>query len=506
MVTDRQVRRLFMLMQTEKTLATAALKAGLDVKTARKYRRLRKLPSEARRPHTWRTREDPFAEVWDEAREQLELNPGLEAKTIYEALQRKYPGRLADGQLRSFQRRVRTWRATEGSPKEVFFSQVHRPGRLCQSDFTHMTSLGVTIAGQRFEHLMYHFVLTYSNWEACTICFSESFESLSEGLQNALWELGGVPAEHQTDRMSAAVCNPAQLGPAGPEDFTRRYQGLLDHYGVAGRKIQAGKANENGDVEQRHHRFKRALDQALLLRGSRDFADRAEYEAFVGQVLSQLNAGRQKRLAEELGMLRSLPQRRLESCKRLRVRVDSGSLIHVDRNVYSVNSRLIGEQVEVRLYVEHLEVWYAQKHVERVPRLRGRGKHRVAYRHIIDWLVRKPGAFENYRYREDLFPSSRFRMAYDALKQTAGARASKAYLRILHLAARETESGVDQAIGWLVDTGQPITPEAVETVVRRGQSIPPPTEVTVDPVDLIDYDDLLPGDTGREGPVAREVA
>ena len=161
MVTDRQIRRLFMLVQTEKTLATAALKAGLDVKTARKYRRLRKLPSEVRRPHTWRTREDPFAEVWDAAREQLELNPGLEAKTVFEAFQRKYPGRLADGQLRSFQRRVRryqcrTWRATAGPPKEVFFSQVHRPGRLCQSDFTHLTSLEVTLAGQRFEHLMYH--------------------------------------------------------------------------------------------------------------------------------------------------------------------------------------------------------------------------------------------------------------------------------------------------------------------------------------------------------------
>ena len=157
MVTDRQVRRWFMLMQTENTLATAALKAGLDVKTARKYRRSRRLPSEARRPHTWRTRKDSFADVWDQAREQFELNLGLEAKTVFEALQRKYPGRLADGQLRSFQRRARrhqcrAWRATEGPPEEVFFSQVHRPGRLCQSDFTHLTSLGVTIAGQRFKH------------------------------------------------------------------------------------------------------------------------------------------------------------------------------------------------------------------------------------------------------------------------------------------------------------------------------------------------------------------
>ena len=267
MVTDRQVRRWFGLVQTERTLA----KAGMDEKTARTYRRLGKLPSEVKRPHTWRTRGDPFAEVWDEAREWLASNPGLEAKTLFEALRRQYPGRFQDGQLRTFQRRVRQWRALEGRPKEVFFSQVHHPGRLCQSDFTHCSKLDVTIDGQRFEHLMYHFVLTYSNWESCTICFSESFESLCDGLQNALWELGGVPAEHQTDRLSSAVCRVPN-----PDDFTQRYQALLAHYELKGRAIQAGKANENGDVEQRHHRFKRALEQALLLRGSRDFASRAE--------------------------------------------------------------------------------------------------------------------------------------------------------------------------------------------------------------------------------------
>jgi len=481
-----------MLMQTEKTMATAALKAGLDVKTARKYRRLRKLPSETRRPHTWRTRDDPFAEVWGESREQLELNPGLEAKTVFEALQRKYPGRLADGQLRSFQRRVRTWRATKGPPKEVFFSQVHRPGRLCQSDFTHMASLGVTLGGQRFEHLMYHFVLTYSNWETCTICFSESFESLCDGLQNALWELGGVPAEHQTDRLSSAVCRVPN-----PDDFTQRYQALLAHYGLKGRAIQAGKANENGDVEQRHHRFKRALEQALLLRGSRDFASRADYEAFVRALLKQLNAGRQARLAEEMRALRPLPDRRREAYTRLRVRVDSGSLIHVDRNVYSVNSRLIGEHVEVRLFAEHVEVWYGQKRLEHLPRLRGRNKHRIAYRHIIDWLVRKPGAFENYRYREDLFPTSRFRMAYDTLKETAGAGTNKAYLQILHLAARESEAGVDAALRWLIEHDEPIDPKAVTARVQDQARIPPVTEVEVETADPADYDVLLE---------AREVA
>jgi len=204
MVTDRQVRRLMSLLQAEHSLRVSAEKVGMDRETAGKYRAAGKLPSELRTDHDWRTRSDPFAEVWPWVAEQLSLNAGLEAKTLLEALQRAHPGRFADGQLRTLQRQVKRWRGLEGPGKEVFFAQVHHPGRLCQSDFSHMTKLGVTIGGRSFEHLVYHFVLTYSNWEAFTVCYSESFESLSEGLQNALWELGGVPQRHRTDRLSAA--------------------------------------------------------------------------------------------------------------------------------------------------------------------------------------------------------------------------------------------------------------------------------------------------------------
>jgi len=193
------------LIPREPTLSLAAAKAGMDEKTARKYRRSGQLPSEIQTPHTWRTRSDPFGEVWDEVVRLLEVNPGLQAKTLFEHLQRRYPGRYQDGQLRTLQRRVKVWRATEGPPREVFFPQVHHPGALSQSDFTWLNDLGVTIGGVPFDHLVYHFVLTYSNWETARICFSESFESLSEGLQQALWELGGVPRIHQTDRLSAAI-------------------------------------------------------------------------------------------------------------------------------------------------------------------------------------------------------------------------------------------------------------------------------------------------------------
>ena len=494
MVNDTQVRRLKKLSKTEKTHEVAAAKAGMDEKTARKYLRDGRLPSERRTDRNWRTRPDCFEQVWEEVRQQIDANPGLEAKTLFQELQRKYPGEYADGQLRTLQRRLKQWRATEGPAKEVFFAQQHVAGRLCQSDFTHMTELGSTIGGQSFPHLLYHFVLPYSNWEAITLCYSESFESLSDGLQNALWELGGVPLEHRTDRMSTAVNNMID-----ERAFTDRYGALLRYYRMTGQKIQAGKANENGDVEQRHYRLKRAVEQALLLRGNRDFVSVAVYMEFLRSLLAQLNSGRRERLATEMQYLRTLPERRLESDKRVIARVDSGSLIYVDRNAYSVNSRLIGEQVEARVHAEKIEVWYAGRKVEEMPRLRGRGKHRVDYRHIIDWLVRKPGAFENYRYREELFPTSRFRMAWDALREVAPLRANKRYLELLKVAAEEGEARADDALRSLLEQGElgegKLNGEALRALLQ--QSVPSPTRIAVADVALESFDELLGGAEGR---------
>jgi hypothetical protein len=333
---------------------------------------------------------------------------------------------------------------------------------------------------------VYHFVLTYSNWETATICFSESFESLSDGLQNALWELGGVPAEHRTDRLTAAVHKTEH-----PEEFTQRYEAMLRHYRLTGQRIQAGQANENGDVEQSHHRFKNAVEQALLLRGSRDFAERAAYVAFLLQLLARRNAGRKERFAEERSALRGLPSQRLDGGKRVLVRVGPSSTIRVQHNVYSVHSRLMGERVEVRLGAESLEVWYAQRRVEVMPRLRGEKKHRIEYRHIIDWLVKKPGAFENYRYRDDLYPTSRFRVAADTLRRDLGARGNREYLGILQVAARESEVGVDDALRHLIDRGEAITAAAVLQIVRSGDPLPPATAVTIADVNLSSYDALL---------------
>ncbi len=488
MLADRQVRKLMTLLSQGEPLYRAALKTGIEESTARKYRQAGQLPSELKQPHPWRTRADPFADVWEELRGLLAINPGLQATTLFAHLQRRSPGRFPDGQLRCLQRRLKQWRATEGPPKEVFFPQTHHAGELCASDFCHLSRLGVTIAGQPFAHLLYHFVLTYSNWETGTICFAESFESLSAGLQSALFELGGVPKRHRTDCLSAAVRRPT---PDGGREFTAAYQGLLSHYGLQAERTNPGRANENGDVEQRHHRFMTALDQALMLRGSRDFASRQEYGVFLGSLFAQLNAGCKARFAEELAQLGPLPAARLSACKRLRMRVGPASTISVQNNTYSVHSRLIGEWVEVRLFAEHLELWYGQRPVEQFPRLRGRRQHRIDYRHVIDWLVRKPGAFANYRYRDDLFPTSRFRMAYDALTAQAPGNAAREYLALLQLAARGSESRVDAALRVLLEREAPVRGATVEALLQTAAPAPVTATVCIAPVNLAHYDGLL---------------
>jgi hypothetical protein len=277
-----------------------------------------------------------------------------------------------------------------------------------------------------------------------------------------------------------------------PAEFTDRYQGLMRSYGLESEKTQAGHGNENGDVEQRHHRFKRAVAQELMLRGSVDFLSVDEYRRFLGTMLERLNAGRRQRLAEEMVVMRELPERRMESARRERVKVDSGSLIYVDRNAYSVPSRLIGEQVQARLFMDHVEVWYGQKKVAEMPRLRGRQKHRVDYRHIIDWLVRKPGAFEHYCYRDELFPTSRFRMAFDLLEEQLGRyQGSKEYLKLLELAARDSEVRVDAALLVLLGPGdEPISAAGIEAMLGAEHNTAV-RDVEVAAVDLHVFDQLF---------------
>ncbi len=265
MVTDRQARRLMKELGRGVALSTAAMRSGMSENTARKYRRSAP-PSQRKQPRAYRTRADPFGAVWPEIQELLRRAPGLEAVTIFETLQARPDGQFLDGQLRTLQRKIRRWRAQAGPEREVMFPQEHRPGEYSQGDFTNMNDLGISISGEPFEHLFHHFVLPYSNWETGGTCFSESFEALIAGVQTGLWELGRAPRYHRTDNLSAATHELAE----GGRTFNERYIGALSHYGMLPDANTPGRGHENGDVEQAHHRFKRALEQALLLRGSRE--------------------------------------------------------------------------------------------------------------------------------------------------------------------------------------------------------------------------------------------
>ena len=487
MVTDQQARKYMRLKETEKTLAIAAAKAGMSEKTARKYRRLVRLPSELRRERTWRTRPNVYEAVWPEIEEILRTDSRIEAKTIFEYLNRQYEGRYNEGQLRTLQRQIKVWRGKNGPGKEVMMMQQHQPGKQCQSDYTRMGKLGVTIRGEAFDHLFYHFMLVYSNWEAGTVCFSESFESLIAGFQNAVWELGAVPEEHRTDSLTAAVKN---MGDAG--EWTDRYGALMRHYGMRASHNTPGKGHENGDVEQSHNRFKNAVKQELMMRGSNDFDSREAYEEFLRTILRRRNAGRREALKQEMAVMGELPARRLEGYTPEQSRVTAGSTITVRGNIYSVPSRLIGDKLDLRVYAERIEAWYAGTQIEEVPRLKGRGKHSINYRHIVDSLVRKPGAFAGYKYRADLFPATVFRVAYDSLVEHYPSTADRQYVRILHLAAKQGQERVEQALLQLIESGNHITEERVKAIIKELGEEPSRFSVQVAPaIALSEYDALL---------------
>ena len=477
-----------------KSQEAAAAATGMGERTARKWER-GALPSETKQPRTWRTRSDPFAGVWASEIEPLlrsDRDGVLRATTLLAWLEKHHPGRFSAGQVRTLQRRVRTWRALRGPEKEVYFPQAHVPGREAQLDFTHATELGVTIAGELLEHLLFEFVLSYSTWRWVAVAFGETYEALVAGLQGALWELGGVPEVARSDNLSAAT---HELKRSGGRALTTRFAAVLEHYGLRSTRITPGRPHENGVAEQAHYRTKSALKQALVLRGSRDFPSMEAYEQFVQEEgVEPLNVRVAERLDEERPYLRPLPAARVPAYSTYRVRVRRWSTIRVSRRTYSVPSRLIGHEVEVRLHADWVEVYYANACVERMPRLRGRREHRIDYRHVIWSLVRKPGAFARYRYREELFPTPVFREAYDALRRFRGERADIEYVRVLHLAASTLESQVERVLVALLSRGRPFDYADVREGAVPAKPAVPALRALALP-DLGVYDALLSGDT-----------
>jgi transposase InsO family protein len=247
--------------------------------------KLGKLPSELREPRAWRTRPDPFEGDWLEIAQRLRDAPELEAKALFEDLLERYPDRYQPGHLRTFQRRLKQWRASEGPETGVFFPQEHRPGEAFQTDFTWATKLGVKIGGEPFVHMLCHVVLPYSNWEWVTICRSESLAALRRGVQEAVFRLGRVPAYHQTDNSTAATHNLT----SGKRVFNDDYVNFIRHLGMEPRTIAVGEKNQNGDVEALHGALKRRLKQHLILRASSDFQSVEEYEAWLVQIIEKAN-------------------------------------------------------------------------------------------------------------------------------------------------------------------------------------------------------------------------
>ncbi len=486
--TDKQIRKLLMEYEKSRHLEKSSLKAGLCRQTGSKYIDNGKLPSELEVSHVWRTRKDPFAKDWAEVEERLSEAPELEAKTLFEWLCKKYPDRYEYGQLRTFQRRVSDWRALNGPAKEIYFPQVHEPGKRLSTDFTCMKKLGITISGKPFNHLLCHCVLVWSNWEWATICQSESLLALRHGVQDALFRLGHIPREHWTDHSTAAT--KALAAGTGQRGFNNRYLDIMNHFDITPRTIQVNAPHENGDVESLNGVLKRRLEQHLLLRGSRDFESGDAYQHFLNTVLNKADDLRSDRFNEELKHMRLLRVDKLPDYEIVDARVTNWSTVNINCNTYSVPSRLIGRKVRALCHEDHIDIVYKHVHQLSMPRLTGRCNYHIDYRHIISWLLRKPGAFMNYRYRPNLFPTLNFTHAYDRLCQSCSDHvANLEYLRILKHAATTMESEVNSVLEHLLS--HDVVPRW-NTVLEfcPAQEIDVP-QISRDPVDLKSYDKLL---------------
>ncbi len=368
-------------------VAVAAARAGFSTATGYRLADDPQLPSHKRAPRG-RRRPDPLADIFEaEIVPLLREAPGLRAVAIFEEMRRRHPD-LDPGVRRTIERRIRSWRALHGEEQEVIFRQVHEPGRMALSDFTDMADLGVTVVRLALDHRLYHFRLAWSGFEhAHVILGGESYVALAEGLQNALWALGGAPGEHRSDSLSAAFRN---LDADARADLTRRYDALCEHYGMTPTRNNRGVAHENGAIESAHGHLKMAIRDALLMRGSSDFDDLGQYRRFVDEVVAAKNRRQAARIDAERAHLRLLPDRRTSDYEETIVTVTSTSSFTLKKVFYTVPSRLIGHRLRVRLHDDRLELFLGGTHLMTLPRGRapnnGKHGHVVDYRHVIHSL------------------------------------------------------------------------------------------------------------------------
>lgn len=435
-ITDLQVNK-YKALRSEHSQEAAAAKTGISVASARRLQTAVALPSQ-RPPRHWRTRADPLAEVWDtEVVPMLEGAPSLMAVTLLEELQRRHPEQFGDAVLRTLQRRVGQWRAEHGDEREIYFAQEHPPGRLGLSDFAVADELDISLGGLAFPHRLYQFALAHSGWRHVRVVLGgESFQSLAAGLQDALWMAGGVPEEHRTDSLSAAFNNLAER-----EELTKRYQALCQHYGLRPTRNNTGVSHENGAIEARQGSLKKGLDQGLLLRGSREFADLPAYEQFVAETARRLNARCARAWEAERACLRPLPVRRTADFEEVDARVSKFGVFSAKSVLYSVPSRLAGHRLKVRLHSTHLDAWLGGVKVFECERLHAsaadRHPRQIDWRHMLPSLKRKPGAFARWVLRDAMFPRSEYAQAWERISAELPERAAcRLMVGLLDLADR----------------------------------------------------------------------
>lgn len=462
------------------TQAQAAAKAAMSVKTARKYL---KGPTDQQitAPRSYRTKPDPFARHADILDEFLTKAPELQANTLLAYLIEQYPGYYNPNQLRTLQRWVGKWLATKGPDQNIIFRQDIKPGKQSQSDWTCMNDLKIVIAGEIFPHLLFHFMLPYSGWEHVTIGYSESLAELTHGYENAVWQLGGVLPEHRTDNLSAAT---QKFG--NSRQFTLRWQEFLAHYNVEPSKNNAGESHENGSVEKSHDLLKTAIDQHLLLKGSRSFASLKDYNVWLQNIITKRNQGRLTKFNDEILLLQSLPDKKYNAPTIIPVRVHTSAVIIILGIPYSVPSRLIHAVLKAYVYAEEIELYYGNKVVQKMPR--SYDVPQIDYRHIIDNLIRKPGAFAQYQYRECLFPLIELKKLYDYLIENYPSNATQYYLKTLQLAKLHGEQNVLSALSLLEESNQPRLPDSIKSLLDNGAK--PNITVNVNTPSLAAYDSL----------------
>jgi hypothetical protein len=358
-----------------------------------------------------------------------------------------------------------------------------------------MVDLEVMIEGAPLDHRLYHFRLACSGFEhAHVVLGGECFVALAEGLQNALWILGGAPRRHRTDSLSAAFRN---LERSACDDLTRRYEALCRHYGMTPSRNNRGLAHENGSIEGPHGHLKRAINDALLLRGSRNFEDLPGYRTFIDELLSRRNAKIRPRIDAERTRLLPLPKRRTQDFEDVLVRVTSSGGFTLRKVFYTVPSRLIGHQLRVRLYDDRLEVFVGGSALMTLLRGRarsdGRHGHVIDYRHVIHALRRKPAALLNLVYRDQVFPRAAYRRTFDALCATGDERlACRRLVDLLALAhERGCEAELAEHLDTLLDAGTLPDPAALrERFAPRTAMLP---DIRVPLGSLTVYDDLVGG-------------